>query len=192
MSDSLQPHGLYSPPCFSVHEDSPGKNIGVSCMPSSRGSSNPRDWTLVFHIAGGLFTLWATRKPKNTGVGSLFLLQGIFPTQLLNQGLLHCRRILYQLKVHFLHTYFFNILFPYRLLQDIEYSSLCYIIGPCWLSALYVVVYIFKPQTNNLSLLFPFLFGNHKFCSMSLYLKTRAHTWTAKSGKAPPLSQHPT
>ena len=29
--------------------------------------------------------------PKNTGVGSLFLLQGIFPTQELNQGLLHCR-----------------------------------------------------------------------------------------------------
>ena len=36
-------------------------------------------------------------KPKNTGVGSLSLLQGIFPTQKLNQGLLHCRQILYQL-----------------------------------------------------------------------------------------------
>ena len=36
-------------------------------------------------------------KPKNSGVGSLFLLQGIFPTQELNWGLLHCRRILYQL-----------------------------------------------------------------------------------------------
>ena len=36
-------------------------------------------------------------KPKNTGVGSLFLLQQIFLTQELNQGLLHCRRILYQL-----------------------------------------------------------------------------------------------
>ena len=36
-------------------------------------------------------------KPKNTGVGSLSLLQGIFPTQELNQGLLHCRQILYQL-----------------------------------------------------------------------------------------------
>ena len=37
------------------------------------------------------------RKPKNTGVGSLSLLQWIFPTQELNQGLLHCRWILYQL-----------------------------------------------------------------------------------------------
>ena len=36
-------------------------------------------------------------KPKNTGVSSLSLLQGTFLTQELNQGLLHCRRILYQL-----------------------------------------------------------------------------------------------
>ena len=36
-------------------------------------------------------------KPKNTGVGSLSLLQQIFLTQELNQGLLHCRWILYQL-----------------------------------------------------------------------------------------------
>ena len=36
-------------------------------------------------------------KPKNTGVGSLSLLQQIFPTQELNWGLLQCRRILYQL-----------------------------------------------------------------------------------------------
>ena len=36
-------------------------------------------------------------QPKNTGVGSLSLLPWIFPTQELNRGLLHCRRILYQL-----------------------------------------------------------------------------------------------
>ena len=34
---------------------------------------------------------------QNTGVGSLFLHEGIFPTQGLNPGLLHCRQILYQL-----------------------------------------------------------------------------------------------
>ena len=34
---------------------------------------------------------------QNTGVGSLFLLQGIFPTWGLNLGLPHCRQILYQL-----------------------------------------------------------------------------------------------
>ena len=36
-------------------------------------------------------------KPKNTGVHSLSLLQLKFPTQELNQGLLYCRQILYQL-----------------------------------------------------------------------------------------------
>ena len=34
---------------------------------------------------------------KNTGVASLSLLQGIFPTQGSKPGLPHCRRILYQL-----------------------------------------------------------------------------------------------
>ena len=49
-------------------------------------------------------TLWADSLPaepqgksKNTRVGSLCLLQHIFPTQESNWGLLHCRRILYQL-----------------------------------------------------------------------------------------------
>ena len=37
------------------------------------------------------------KKPKNTGVGSLSLLQAIFPTQESNGDLLHCRWILYQL-----------------------------------------------------------------------------------------------
>ena len=36
-------------------------------------------------------------KPRNTGVGSLSLLQRIFLTQESNWGLLHCRQILYQL-----------------------------------------------------------------------------------------------
>ena len=36
-------------------------------------------------------------KPRNTGVGCLSLLQGIFLTQESNQGLLHCKQILYQL-----------------------------------------------------------------------------------------------
>ena len=38
--------------------------------------------------------------PKNTGVGSLSLLQEIFPTHELNQGLLLCRPILYQLNLY--------------------------------------------------------------------------------------------
>ena len=46
----------------------------------------------------GLFSSWNS-PGQNTGVGSLFLLQGIFPTQGSNTGLPHCRWILYQLRV---------------------------------------------------------------------------------------------
>ena len=43
-----------------------------------------------------LYSPWNS-SGKNTGVGSLSLLQGIFPTQGSNPGLPHCRQILYQL-----------------------------------------------------------------------------------------------
>ena len=59
-------------------------------LPFSKGSSEPRNRTQVSHTAG-------RGKPKNTGVGSLSLLQGIFPTQESNWGLLHCSQALYQL-----------------------------------------------------------------------------------------------
>ena len=42
------------------------------------------------------YSPWNSPAP-NTGMGSLSLLQGIFPTQGLNLGLPHCRKILYQL-----------------------------------------------------------------------------------------------
>ena len=71
--------------------------LGWVAMPSSRGSSQHRDWTQVSCIAGRFFTDWATREAKNTGVSSLFLIQGIFLIQKLNWGLWHCRQILYKL-----------------------------------------------------------------------------------------------
>ena len=59
-------------------------------------------------------------KPKNTGVGSLSFLQGIFPTQESNLGLLHCRRIPYQLSyqrslqhMNVEGTQEFSLLFPF-------------------------------------------------------------------------------
>ena len=42
---------------------------------------------------------------QNTEVGSLSLLQGIFLTQESNWGLLHCRRILYQLSYQGSHIF---------------------------------------------------------------------------------------
>ena len=38
-------------------------------MPSSKGSSQPRDWTQVFHIADRFFTVWATRETHKTKAG---------------------------------------------------------------------------------------------------------------------------
>ena len=49
MSDSLQPHGPYSP------WNSPGQNTGVDRL-FLLGSSQPRDQTQVSHNAGGLFS----------------------------------------------------------------------------------------------------------------------------------------
>ena len=44
---------------------------------------------------------------KNTGLGSHFLLQGIFMTQGLNPGLPHCRQTLYHLSHQGIHQEFF-------------------------------------------------------------------------------------
>ena len=92
--------------------------------PFPRGSSQPKNRTRVSCIAGRLFSsmfpftspmrsngcsvvsdslpphgLYSPQNSlgQNTGVGSLSLLQGVFPTQGLNPGLPHCRRVLYQL-----------------------------------------------------------------------------------------------
>ena len=46
----------------------------------------------------GLYSPWTS--PGQNGVGSLSHLQGIFPTQGSNPGLLHCRWILYHLSQH--------------------------------------------------------------------------------------------
>ena len=57
-------------------------------------------WKSLSHVQ--LFATPWTNSPwnspgQNTAVGSLSLLQGSLPTQGSNQGLSHCRRILYQL-----------------------------------------------------------------------------------------------
>ena len=92
VSDSLRPHGPYSP------WNSPGQNTGVGSLSLLQGifpiqGSNPG----LLHCRQISSPSERQGKPKNTGVGSLFLLQRIFLTQELYWGLLHCRQILYQL-----------------------------------------------------------------------------------------------
>ena len=87
----------YSLPGSSVRGDSLGNNTGVGCLPASRESSQTRNRIQVSHIASRFFTDWATRQAQEYCMGSLSLLQRIFPTQKLNWGLLNCRQIPYQL-----------------------------------------------------------------------------------------------
>ena len=49
---------------YTVHEILQARILEWVAFPFSRGSSLPRDCTQVFHIAGGFFTSWATRKPS--------------------------------------------------------------------------------------------------------------------------------
>ena len=87
----------YGLPGSSVHGIFQARILEWVAISFSRRSSWPRNWTRVSHIVGRCFTIWATGKPKNSGVGSLSLLQQIFPIQESNLGLLHCRWIVYQL-----------------------------------------------------------------------------------------------
>ena len=80
MSDSLRPHGLQHTRLL-CPKLTPEKWKSLSCVPVC----NPMDYS-PWNSPG-----------QNTGVGSLSLLQGIFPIQGSNPGLLHCRWILYQM-----------------------------------------------------------------------------------------------
>ena len=119
MSDSLWPYGLW-PTRLLCPWNFPGKNTGVDCHSLLQGIFLTQGLNLgllhcrqiPYHLSHqesescsvvsdslwlhGLYSPWSS-PGQNTGVGSLTLLQWIFPTQGSNQGLLHCRRILYQL-----------------------------------------------------------------------------------------------
>ena len=96
VSDSLRPHGLQPtrlcPWRFSRQE----YWSGLPCLPPGdllNPGINPR--SLALHVDS--LPPEPPGKLKNTGVGTLSLLQGNFPTQKPNWGLLHCRWILNQL-----------------------------------------------------------------------------------------------
>ena len=119
MSDSVRPH-RWQPTRLLYPWDSPGKNTGTGChallhriFPTHRSNPGlPHGRRILYHLShqaclrvlewdaiafsDGLYSQWNS-PGQNTGVGSLSLLRGIFPTQGLNPGLLHCRWILYQL-----------------------------------------------------------------------------------------------
>ena len=76
LSDSLRPHGLYSP------WNSPGQNTGVGSLFLLQGSLlNPGVEPRSPALQADSLPAEPQEKPKNTGVGGLSLLQQIFPTQ---------------------------------------------------------------------------------------------------------------
>ena len=77
--------------------NSPGQNTGVGSCSFHRASSQPGIEPRSHALQVDLLLSEPPGKPRKTGVGSLSLLQGIFPTQGLNWGLQHCRWIPYQL-----------------------------------------------------------------------------------------------
>ena len=58
---------------------------------------DPMDCSLAGSSVHGIFQARVEWVAISTGVGCHFLLQGIFPTQGSNPGLLHCTQILYHL-----------------------------------------------------------------------------------------------
>ena len=97
MSDFLQPHGLQPARLLCLWGFFRQEYwSGLSCPPPG---DLPNPWIEPRSPAlqADSFLSKPPGKPKNIGVGSLSLLQGNFLTQKSNQGLLHCRQILYQL-----------------------------------------------------------------------------------------------
>ena len=91
VSDSLQPHGLQPtrflcPWGFSRQE----RQNGLLCPPPG-DLPNPGIEPRSSALQADSLPAEPPGKPKNTGVGILFLLWGIFLTQESNQGLLHWR-----------------------------------------------------------------------------------------------------
>ena len=93
-------------PASSVHGDSPGKNWSGLPYPPLGDLLNPGIESRSPMLQGDSLPSEPLGKPKKFGIGSLSILWGILPTQDLhgifltqewNQGLLHFRKILYQL-----------------------------------------------------------------------------------------------
>ena len=93
-------------------------------FPGPGDLSNPRIKPRSLTLQADSLSAEQKGKPKNTGVGSLSLLQCIFPS---NQGLLHCRRILYQLSyiVRRQQQFFFPLVFLNHSISPVQFLWGC-------------------------------------------------------------------
>ena len=86
-----------SPPGSSVHGILQARILEWVAVPSSTDLPNPRIEPRSPTLQADSLLSEPLRKPKNSGVGSLSLLQGIFLTQESNLAFLHCRWILHHM-----------------------------------------------------------------------------------------------
>ena len=77
VSDSCDPMD-YSLPGSSVRGILQARILEWVAFPFSKGSSQPSDWTQVFHFAGRFFTIWATREARLASYSPLIVLIPIF------------------------------------------------------------------------------------------------------------------
>ena len=114
LSSSLRPHGL--------------------SMEFSRPEYNPCIEPRSLALQADSIPVEPQGKPKNTGVGSLSLLQGIFPAQELNWSLPHCRKIPYQLnyqgspKYIYIYIHIYTYIYTHTHL-NLESICVCLCVG---------------------------------------------------------------
>ena len=106
VSNSLGPHGLQQSRLLRPWSP-PVKNTGVSCHSLPRGSSQPRDQTLVSCIIGRVFTIWATGEAQD--------IFKIWETLNLTE---HFSFLSYKL-----HNNFYNLLIFLLIFNDQNYKS---------------------------------------------------------------------
>ena len=159
-SDVSQLCSYHRSPTLQAHFQLPsGHHQGISYKMRILRMSESESRSVVFDSLWphGLYSPWNS-PGQNTQVGGLSLLQGIFPTQGPNPGLLHCRWILYQLNhMTFIESFLILWILPWLKLVNyiITFSKfLHFVYGTSKISSLFILTVIapFKttsPQYSN-------------------------------------------
>ena len=122
---------LCNPMVCTVHEILQARILEWVAFPFSKGSSQPRDWTKVSHIAGRFFTSWATREAKVLNFSKYFYCtygdNNIFPFYysfnyisiilidcwMLNPFCMSWINLIWSLDLHYIWSYKFELSYLY-------------------------------------------------------------------------------
>ena len=140
-------------PGLPVHWILQERNLKWVAIPFSRGSSWSRDWTW-FYCIGRQVLYWSDSLliPWSIREAPVFPLHFFKYDKNLNWNIVDLQSCIsfrctasnsdmcaYMCMYIYIYIYVssFQILFDYRLLQDIVHSSLCCPVDPCWLSTIF-------------------------------------------------------